>query len=140
MDNSISLYIPPRVAAKKYGVIRATLAKWAKEGKIRFVRCGTGITSAHRYLSSNIERHFNVLRAPSTERAIIIYARVSSTKQKKGGDLARQIKQLKEYCPNYDKVIQDVASGFNFNRRGLTYMLILWFRQIEPRSFQSHSL
>ena len=35
MDNSTSLYIPP---------------------------CGTGITSAHRYLSSDIEHHFNVLR------------------------------------------------------------------------------
>ena len=33
MDNSTSLYIPPRVAAKKYGVTRATLAKWAKEGR-----------------------------------------------------------------------------------------------------------
>ena len=49
---------------------------------------------------------------------IIIYARVSSTKQKEAGDLAHQIKQLKEYCPNYDKVIQDVPSGLNFNRRG----------------------
>ena len=123
MDNSTSLYIPPRVAAKKYGVTRDTLAKWTKKGKIRFVRCGTGITSAHRYLSSDIERHFNVLHTPSTERAIIIYARVSSTKQKEAGDLARQVKQLKEYCPNYDKVIQDVASGLNFKRRGLTSLL-----------------
>ena len=109
MDNSTSLDIPPRVAAKNYGVTRATLAEWEKEGKIRF---GTGI-----------KRHFNVLRTPSTERAIIIYDQVSSTKLKEAGDLAHQIKQLKEYCPNYDKVIQDVASGLNFKRRDLTSLL-----------------
>ena len=44
-------------------------------------------------------------------------------KTKEAGDLAHQIKQLKEYCPNYDKVIQDVASGLNFKRRGLTSLL-----------------
>lgn len=130
MEDPASIYIAPRIAAKKYGVSKTTLAQWAEKGKIRAIRCGTGPTVAHRYLVSDIEAFFqqetkNINNSSSERRIVILYARVSSSKQKDAGDLERQIQQLKDYCPTYDKIIQDVASGLNFKRKGLTSILDL---------------
>jgi len=46
----------------------------------------------------------------------ICYARVSTLKQK--DDLVRQIEYLRNEYPNY-KLITDIGSGINLNRRGL---------------------
>jgi putative resolvase len=56
-----------------------------------------------------------------------IYARVSSHKQSKRGDLQRQIEQLKNYVRENNlklvKVYKDVGSGLNVNRKGLWRLL-----------------
>lgn len=56
---------------------------------------------------------------------IIIYARVSTTKQKE--DLERQIKFLKEYCVSNGYIVSDVysdiGSGMNENRKSFNKML-----------------
>ena len=59
---------------------------------------------------------------PSREASMnVIYCRVSNTKQQ--ADLKRQETILREYCVSNgiipDKVISDIASGMNENRKGL---------------------
>ena len=59
---------------------------------------------------------------PSSEASMnVIYCRVSNTKQQ--DDLKRQETILREYCVSNgiipDKVISDIASGMNENRKGL---------------------
>ena len=56
------------------------------------------------------------------KKARIIYARVSSSHQKKAGDLQRQIDDLKQTYPGYE-VISDVGSGLNYKRRGFKTIL-----------------
>ena len=121
------VYVAPRIACKKYGVTRTTLAGWAKAGKIRCIRAGTGCTSARRYHAGDLRVQFGL---PAVEegqnqeqRIVILYARVSSTKQCDAGDLERQIGTLKNYYPTYDKLISDVGSGLNFRRKGLLSLL-----------------
>ena len=59
---------------------------------------------------------------PSEVRAVI-YARVSSHKQKRDGNLDRQIERLRSYCSakgyKIIEVITDVASGLKEDRSGL---------------------
>lgn len=65
---------------------------------------------------------------PSNEASMnIIYCRVSNTKQQ--SDLKRQETILREYCVSNgiipDKVISDIASGMNENRKGLQELIKL---------------
>lgn len=65
---------------------------------------------------------------PSNEGFMnIIYCRVSNTKQQ--SDLKRQETILREYCVSNgiipDKVISDIASGMNENRKGLQELINL---------------
>ena len=109
---------------------RTTLATWAKEGKIRYIRTGDGATSGRRYHEQDLRLHFGITDAPDTtgegrRRLTVLYARVSSQKQKEAGDLEHQIDLLKQKYPAHDKIISDVASGLNFKRRGLISLLEL---------------
>ena len=54
------------------------------------------------------------------KRETIIYARVSTSKQK--DDLERQISYLRERIPEA-KLIKDIGSGTNFKRKGLISLL-----------------
>lgn len=63
---------------------------------------------------------------PSSEASMnVIYCRVSNTKQH--ADLKRQENILREYCVSNgiipDKVISDIASGMNENRKGLQELI-----------------
>ena len=59
---------------------------------------------------------------PSEVRAVV-YARVSSHKQKKDGNLDRQVERLRAYCSarvyRVIDVVTDIASGLNEDRKGL---------------------
>jgi Predicted site-specific integrase-resolvase len=59
---------------------------------------------------------------PSEIRAVI-YARVSSHKQKKDGNLDRQVERLRAYCSargyRVVDVVTDIASGLKEDRKGL---------------------
>jgi len=125
---AVSNYIPPKVASQRYGVSRTTLSTWARTKKIRSIKTGDGPTSGHRYHEQDLRTYLGAEdERPSDEvaRIVVIYARVSSQKQKDAGDLQRQIDMLKEKCPDHQKVIVDVASGLNFKRKGLTSLLDL---------------
>ena len=72
-------------------------------------------------LESEVRRILSGIK-PLEVRAVI-YARVSSHKQKKDGNLDRQIERLRSYCSakgyKVVDVITDVANGLNENRNVL---------------------
>ena len=104
------MYVSPQKAAKHYKVSKETLRIWAISKKIGSITTSGG---HHRYEIIPIDESNPI-------REKIIYARVSSTKQKE--DLKRQIKFVKQKFPDY-KVIKDIGSGFNFERRGFISIL-----------------
>ena len=77
---------------------------------------------------------------PLTANNVVIYARVSTSKQKK--DLDNQIDFLKKYCiargENPYKVFSDVGSGMNESRKGLNDMLTLVFNKEISKIVISH--
>jgi len=104
------MFVTPCKAAKYYHVSKETLRKWALSEKIRFITTSGG-HRRYEILSSN--------ESPPIRKSII-YVRVSSSKQKE--DLKRQIKFVKEKFPKY-KVIKDIGSGFNFERKGFLFLV-----------------
>jgi len=110
------MYVSPKEAAKHYRVTEQCLRQWSLIGKIKY----TTTKGGHRryWLDDG-----STVPTAVTER--IIYARVSSRKQQ--GDLERQIKFLQEHYPDH-RVVSDIGSGINFNRRGLKSILEAVFR------------
>jgi len=100
-------YVNPKKAASFYGVTNQTLRRWAQAGQIDYI------------ISDGGHRRYAIIKK-NVNRSKIIYARVSSHKQK--DDLQRQIKFLKKYHPNY-QIIKDIGSGINFQRKGFQTML-----------------
>lgn len=91
-------------AAKKYGVTTETIRDWIRKGKFEVIRTEGG--------------HFRV-KIKNEERRFI-YARVSSKKQQSNID--NQIELLTSKF-EYDEIISDTASAFNFQRKGLKTIL-----------------
>jgi predicted site-specific integrase-resolvase len=101
--------LSPGEAAAIYGVTQVTLRRWAA--------CGG--------LKGHIKTIGGQLRYPrpvldDAARSGIIYARVSSAKQKP--DLQRQVDYLRARFPGYE-VVTDIASGVHFRRKGLFTVL-----------------
>jgi len=109
--------LPPREACRRLGIHFVTLKRWIYSGKIRAVRTPTG-----RWMipESEVERIIGG-KAEIKEVRAVIYARISSSDQKK--DLERQIQYLTQYCTakgyRVVDVLSDIASGLKTNRRGL---------------------
>lgn len=100
---------------KKQGVTLRTGYNWFHAGQIlnaRQLPSGTILVDEQEIVNTKNEK-------------VVLYARVSSNKQK--DDLKRQIIRLEEYCiiKNYTvkKVYKEVASGMNDKRRELWKML-----------------
>ena len=91
--------------------------KWIKEGKIRAIRVGRFWMIPE----SEVRRILSSVK-PNEVRAVI-YARVSSHKQRKDGNLDRQVERLRNYCSakgyKVVDIITDVASGLKEDRSGL---------------------
>jgi len=116
------------IAASLLGVCVKTLRRWDKAKKIKCARTPGGhrrfpIQEIRRILEGkalikNIEG-----KNPSSNDKCAIYGRVSSHKQNKRGDLARQIEVLKQYAYTrklrLHNIYKDVGSGLNTNRKGL---------------------
>lgn len=102
--------------AKMLNVSNVAIRKWIKSGKLRAKRVGK--------LWMIPESELKVFLGEKTkEIRAVIYARVSSHKQKKDGNLERQVERLRNYCSakgyKIVDVITDVASGLKEDRRGL---------------------
>jgi putative resolvase len=93
--------------AKEYSVTNETIQNWIKDGKFERVKKTKG-------------GHYRVW---VDEPAItILYARVSSSKQKSSLDKQKEL--LKSRYPKA-RFLSDIASGFNQNRRGYKAFLEL---------------
>jgi excisionase family DNA binding protein len=112
-------YIPAAQVYKRYAVSRATLRRWAQDGRIRAVRTAGG--GKRLYAVTDLDQLYqSTAIADANPKAKVIYARVSSSKQR--GDLDRQIQDLQRECPGY-ALIQDIGSGLNWHRKGFQALL-----------------
>lgn len=100
-------------------ISRPTLARYVKDGKLKVTLKGNGqydydVDSVYRMLNKDIERK------------TYIYARVSTSKQKK--DLENQVRLLTNFCFQNGYVIngvfQDAASGISFKKREQFFELL----------------
>jgi len=102
--------------ARMLNVSTVAVRKWIRSGKLRAKRIG----KLWMIPESELKRFLG--EKPSEVRAVI-YARVSSHKQKRDGNLDRQIERLRNYCSakgyKVINVITDVASGLKEDRNGL---------------------
>lgn len=118
-------------AAKILGVTPKTLRRWELAKTIQSVRTPTGY---RRYRADDIMRLL-IKRQVGVGTRCVIYARVSSTKQSRDGNLDRQRDRLLEEAQKrgYDPVliVTEQASGINDKRRGLWRIL----RLAEKRGF-----
>lgn len=110
------MYVTPKQASKHYNVSEQALRSWAIQGKIKYITTKGG----HRRYSITEP---NGCKNEPIEK--VIYARVSSKKQQ--GDLDRQIQFLQSKYPDY-RVVSDIGSGINFNRKGFKGILEGLFR------------
>ena len=111
-------------ASKLLGVTIQTLRNWDKQGLLKpdeLTKGGERIYKLETLKNINKNIKFN-----SDNLKTIAYARVSSHDQK--DDLIRQVQILEQYCSkqgfNYE-VIQDLGSGINYYKKGLTKLLNL---------------
>ena len=97
---------------------RNTIYKYAKQGKIRT----TKINDKHLIYNDD---DVYAIAGINPIRDIVIYARVSTSKQKK--DLENQIETLKLFANSngfvVNKIYKDIASGMSFDRQNFKDML-----------------
>jgi predicted site-specific integrase-resolvase len=103
---------------KILNISRQTLVKYVKNGDIRVV---IQANKQYDYNEEDVYRKAGL----SENRVNVVYARVSTSKQKR--DLENQAETLISYCNangvKVDKVYKDIASGMNFERKQFRSML-----------------
>lgn len=109
------------------GVSQKTLRVWDKQNKLIPVLTSGG---HRRYKESDINAFIGIDPSSNDNKEIcVIYARVSSQKQKISGDLDRQSQRLSEYCAKHnlyvEHIIKDVGSGLNDKRIGFNRLINL---------------
>jgi len=104
------MFVPLRDAKKHYKVNFKTIWKWADDGLIKS------------YTTPGGQRRYEIVvdKAPEIPKINYCYCRVSSAKQK--DDLERQVAAMRTEFPDH-RVITDVASGINWQRKGLKTIL-----------------
>lgn len=115
--------------AEMIGRTRQTLINWDESGQLVFLR---DPNNNYRYLTR--EMVIDLLKDrdlyfddSELQKRDVIYARVSSHDQKKKGDLDRQVMLLLQATNDLQniKVIQEVGSGLNDRRKGLSQLINL---------------
>lgn len=103
---------------KILNISRQTLVKYVKNGDIRVAM---QTNKQYDYNEEDVYRKAGL----SENRVNVVYARVSTPKQKR--DLENQAETLINYCNangvKVDKVYKDIASGMNFDRKQFRSML-----------------
>jgi len=130
-------FVSISVAAGLLGVSPKTLRRWDREKLFQpeFRTVGDhrryelqAITDFKQQYYMKIRTPLENAKSPLPLRAVL-YSRVSTTKQKKRGDLQRQEEKLREYCAKKGfkivKALRDVGSGVNDNRKGLHQVITL---------------
>ncbi|NER03448.1 MAG: IS607 family transposase [Okeania sp. SIO3C4] len=104
-------YVTPGEAARILGVCDRTLRYWEEQGKIKAIRTAGG------------QRRYDITTyttGTTGHRVIILYARVSSTKQKE--DLERQCEYLQSQYPD-GELVKEVGGGLNYKRKKMLAVL-----------------
>jgi putative resolvase len=109
-------YITRKEVLKILGIHYHTLYSLARRNEIETLKVG----SRTLYNLDSYMRLKGVTNGP--EKRNICYCRVSSPKQKP--DLNRQINEMKAAYPSH-RIISDVASSLNFERKGLSEIIDL---------------
>lgn len=108
------MYATARDACKHFNICYKTLYRKTLSGKIKYITLKSG---QRRYI---IEQNFE-----DNTKKTYIYTRVSSKKQ--ADDLQRQIKFISTKLSNEKQsnieIISDIASAFNFERKGFRKIL-----------------
>ena len=104
-------------AAKHFGVSAGTVRRWCNTGRLQSYRTPGG--------QRVIDISPTDVPKPTNPSTIILYSRVSSTKQR--DDLQRQQQYLRDNHKGQPEAeiveVSDVASGLNFKRPGLLKVL-----------------
>ncbi len=108
------MFVKPAKIRSLFDLDSLTLQRWARKDFIRYI-----VTPENRYLY-DLDSVSQALSVQNTDRKKIIYARVSSSKQK--SDLTRQIAFLKESYPEHI-LYKDVGSSLNWQRKGFKAIL-----------------
>lgn len=111
-------------ASKVLGVTIQTLRNWDKKGLLKPDELTKG--GERRYKLETLRNINKCVVFNSDNLKTIAYARVSSHDQK--DDLIRQVQVLELYCSKqgFDyEIIQDLGSGMNYYKKGLTRLLNL---------------
>ena len=98
-------YVSPKEATRILGVSERTLRRWEEIGKIKTIR------------TSGNQRRYDVAGYTTSaggDRATILYARVSSPKQKQ--DLNRQCEYLRSRYPDAE-LVYEIGGGLNYKRQ-----------------------
>ena len=110
------ILVPIGVVAALFGVTAQTIRNWCEEGLFEVYRTAGG----HRRF--NLEE---IEGSENEEKSTIVYSRVSSYDQKE--DLKRQTEELKKHCEEQGieniEVIEDIGSGINYKKKGLTKLI-----------------
>lgn len=108
------MYVKAAEYSKRFKVHPQTLRRWAAAGKVAYKRTPGGI------------RLYELPSAGgggdprSQQKEKVVYARVSSAKQK--DDLRRQADFLRSKFPDH-RLVTDIGSGVNWKRKGLLSLL-----------------
>ncbi|HAA1522928.1 IS607 family transposase [Campylobacter sp. BCW_6876] len=120
MDKLVSI----RHAANLLGVTIQTIRNWDKQGLLKPDDITQG--GQRRYKLQTLKNINKNIKFNTDNLKTIAYARVGSHDQK--DELVRQVQILEIYCAkagfNYE-VIQDLGSGINYYKKGLTRLLNL---------------
>lgn len=111
-------------ASKTLGVTIQTLRNWDKKGLLKPDELTKG--GERRYKLESLKQINRNIVFNKDDLKTIAYARVSSHDQKE--DLIRQVQVLELYCSKQGfkyEVIQDLGSGMNYYKKGLTKLLNL---------------
>lgn len=129
--------------AKIVGVNPQTIILWDKKGKLSFSRTPTNrrVISKEKLLPFLYDNDMLVYDDDRNKHDVI-YARVSTSKQKERGDLDRQVAKVLEYTntvsTNNLMVLSEVGSGLNDNRKQLNKLIQLVMDDKVNRIFVSY--
>lgn len=115
------MYVKAAEYSKRFKVHPQTLRRWAAAGKVAYKRTPGGIRLYE--LPSEPAATGAVdggKPQPQRQKERVVYARVSSAKQK--DDLQRQADFLRSKFPDH-RLVTDVGSGVNWKRKGLLSLL-----------------
>lgn len=108
--------------AEKLGVTEQTLRNWDRSGRLKPAYVSD---SGYRYYSDDqLAKVTGLFYTNNSTKIVVGYCRVSTKKQSE--NLEKQIDCVRQYCitRGYQfKIISDVGSGINYNKKGLQDLL-----------------